>query len=263
MNIVMRELRANRKSLIIWSGCIIVLIAMGMAKYQGFAALGEEADELLATLPEFMQKAFGFGTGKLTEIKNYYSIFYMYFVLMAGIHAVMLGATIILKEARDKTADFLMVKPITRTKIITSKIIAAFINIVIFNIVIGITSISFVSVYNKGESITGDIIRVMIALFIVQCIFLGIGFLISSLTKSAKKASSLSTTILLIMYFLSMARNISDKIDFVKYITPFAYFDAKLAMNGNFDFLYIIISVIIVSIAFIITYINNQKRDII
>ncbi|MCT4598994.1 MAG: ABC transporter permease [Vallitalea sp.] len=264
MNIIIRELKANRKALIIWSVCIILFIVMGMAKFEGFSAMGEEADKLLSVYPEAIQKAFGLGTMKLTEIKGYYSIFYMYFVLIAGIHAAMLGANIISKESRDKTADFLMVKPVTRKHIITSKIIAALINIIIINLAIGITSIIYINKYNTGEPFTNTMIIIMITLFINQCIFLSMGLALSAITKSSKKASSLSTGIIVIMYMLSIARDISEKVDFVKYVTPFSYFNVKeIIRNNSVELLYVFLSLLIIIVCIIITYTKNQRKDIV
>ncbi len=61
-------------------------------------------------------------------------------------------------------------------------------------------------------------------LFILQCVFFSIGLALSALTKSSKKASSMATGILLAMYILSIAKDFSDKLDFIKYITPFFVF---------------------------------------
>ena len=58
---------------------------------------------------------------------------------MATIHAAMLGATIIAKEERDKTAEFLFVKPVSRSKIISFKLLVALVNIVILTIVAAIS----------------------------------------------------------------------------------------------------------------------------
>ncbi len=171
MNIILRELRANFKTLMIWSISIIVFLAMGMMEFAAFSTMGEEANKAMEVLPDFMQKIFGFATISLTDIRGYFSVYNVFFILLLGIHASMLGATIIAKEARDKTADFLMVKPITRQQMITSKLIAAFINLVILNVVLTVTSILFVAANNTGESVTCLIIYLMGTLLILQCVF--------------------------------------------------------------------------------------------
>ena len=65
---------------------------------------------------------------------------------MATIHAAMLGATIIAKEERDKTSEFLFAKPVLRSTIITAKLLAAFVNIVVFNL---ITFISLIRLWGN------------------------------------------------------------------------------------------------------------------
>ncbi|GKX31211.1 hypothetical protein SH1V18_36910 [Vallitalea longa] len=263
MNIVRRELRAYSKALIIWSICIILFTVLALVKYEGFAAMGNEANEILESLPDFMKNIFGMASINLAMMKDYYAILFVYYVLIAGIHAVMLGATIISKEARDKTGDFLMVKPVTRAYIITNKVLAGFISILIINIVICLSSIILVDIYNDGESITTGIIYLCLVLFIIQCIFLSIGLAISALTKSSKKATNISTAIILVMYFLDIVIKISDDLNFVKYATPFAYFDPnKVIMGNGINSLYIVLSIIIIVISVIITYTNYQRKDI-
>ncbi len=263
MNVFLKELKSHRKSLIIWCVCIVLLIAMGMTKYGAFVKTGESVEEMFEALPDAMKGIFGFGTLNITEVMGYYGIFFLYFVLMATIHAAMLGASIISKEERDKTVEFLYTKPATRNKIITSKILAAFVNVLIFNITTLISSIIIVGAYNKGESVNSDIIMLMGAMFILQLMFMFIGTGIAATTKKPKLATSISTGILLFTYMLSIAVDISDKLEKFKYITPFKYFDAKILISGEgFEAIYIVLSVVIIAVFSSMTFIFYKKRDL-
>ncbi|WDV44907.1 ABC transporter permease subunit [Clostridiaceae bacterium M8S5] len=263
MNIVLKELRSNRKSLIIWCSCMILLIAVGMIKYQGFVEMGEEANELLNSMPDIFKRVFSLDKINLSEISGYYAIFNIYFSLIAGIHAVLLGSLILIKEERDKTADFLMVKPIKRSRIVTSKIIAAVINMVILNAVTLITSMLFVNKLNKGASITSYILKIIGTLLILQFVFFSIGMMISMFTKSAKRASGISTSILLATYILSIVIGMYDKINFIRYAIPFYYFDAKkILITGKIETVYIVISIAIILAGIALTYKKYQYRDI-
>ena len=62
----------------------------------------------------------GFSDLDLSKVSGYYGMLFIYLLLMATIHAAMLGATIIAKEERDKTSEFLFVKPVSRSKVITT-----------------------------------------------------------------------------------------------------------------------------------------------
>ncbi len=263
MNIVLRELKANRKALIIWCISMFLFIVMGMVKYSGFSKMGSEVNKMMESLPKVMTSMFGINSIDLTSVGGYYSIFFIYFTLIAGIHAIMLGATIISKEERDKTADFLMVKPIKRHKAVTSKLIAAFINVLILNIVTFVGSVVNVAFYNKGESISGEIFKITCTLLILQIVFLSLGLLFSSLTKTTKKATGLSTGVILAMYIISLAIPLTNKLDFFRFITPFYYFDAKDIMLGQgIEMIYVLISLIIVILATSLTYVFFNKKDL-
>lgn len=262
MNIVLRELRANLKSLIIWCVSMVFLIGVGMVKYSGIAAVGQSANELLNQLPAAMKSILGMNYLDLTSISGYYGMFFLYFLLLGGTHAVMLGAIIISKEERDKTADFLFVKPIVRGRVITAKLIAVLINLVVFNLVTLLASVFFVAMYNQGEPINDQIIYLMISLFILQVIFASIGAGISGLAKNTKKAASLATTLFLITFLLSMAIELYNKIDFLKYLTPFKYFPTVEVMRGTFEPFFLFLAAAVVIGFTVLTYITFQKRDI-
>ncbi|MDF2521784.1 MAG: transporter [Clostridia bacterium] len=263
MNIVLRELRANLKSIIIWSLCMIFLIYVGMVKYSGFAAAGEGVNELMAQMPEVLKNMLGMNEMDLTSVSGFYAIFYLYFMLIAGVHAVMLGAVIISKEERDKTADFLFVKPILRSRAVTAKLAAAFINIVVLNLVTLVSSIIFVGMFNEGEPINDQIVRLMLALFILQIIFLTLGASIAAIARNTKKAASVATTVLLTAFILSIAIDLNDKIDYLTFLTPFKYFNAgKVMREGSYEPVYLLLSAAIAAACTAVTYVVYKRRDL-
>ena len=96
----------------------------------------------------------GIGSLDLATVDGYFGLLYLYLVIMASIHAAMLGATMISKEERDKTAEFLFVKPISRTTVITAKLGASIVIVIVFNLVTLLSSIVFVDFFNEGDSVT-------------------------------------------------------------------------------------------------------------
>ncbi len=263
MNVFMREMKANRKALIIWSLGMILLIASSMGKYAGLSASGQSINELLAQMPQSLKAIMGMGTFDLTMATGYYGVLFIYVAMMATIHATMLGANIISKEERDKTAEFLFLKPISRNKIITSKLLASVVNILIFNLVTFVSSILMVQKYSKGEAVIGDITRLMVGMLFLQLIFLFIGTAIAATSKHPKNAPPLATGILLFTFMLSIAIDLNNRIENLKYLTPFKYFDAKNLMYARgFEPIYVILSVIIIVVLFRVTYVFYENRDL-
>lgn len=263
MNVFIREMNANRKALILWSIGVVLMISGSMGKYAGLSTSGQSINDLMAQMPQSLKAIMGIGTFDLTTINGYYGMLYIYLAMMAGIHATMLGAAIISKEERDKTVEFLFSKPISRAAIITSKLLAAVVSLLIFNLVTLASSILLVQTYGKGEGIIGDISRLMLGMFILQLIFLSIGTAIAAISKQPKKAQSLATGILLVTLILSVAIDLNQRLDVLKYLTPFKYFEAKsLMFTGGVDPVYLILSSVIIMVLIKVTYTFYESRDL-
>lgn len=263
MNVFMREMKANRKALIIWCIGVFLMVASGMGKYAGFSGSGQSINDLLAQMPQSLKAIMGMGTFDLTTATGFYGVLFIYLAMMATIHATMLGADIISKEERDKTAEFLFLKPISRTRIITLKLSASLVNIIIFNLVTFVSSILMVQKYSKGEAIIGGITRLMLGMFILQLIFLLIGTAIAAVSKHPKTAPSLATGILLLTFILSIAIDMNSRIENLKYLTPFKYFDAKNLLNTRgFEPVYVILSAVIIAVLLRATYVFYKSRDL-
>lgn len=251
------------KSLIIWCIGVFLMVVSGMAKFTGLSSSGESLNTLFTDMPKSLQVIMGVGTFDLNKASGFYGLLFIYLVLMATIHAAMLGATIIAKEERDKTSEFLFVKPVSRTTVITAKLLAAFTNIAVFNLVTWVSSVAIVGKYADGESVNGDIAITMIGMFFLQLLFMVIGSAISSLKKRPKTAGSLAAGILLLTFVLSVAIDLNESMEALKYVTPFKYFEAKNMMyGGGFDTGYVILTAILFTALTAVTYIFYKKRDL-
>ncbi|MBT2679956.1 ABC transporter permease subunit [Bacillus sp. ISL-35] len=262
MNLFKRELKGNRKALIIWCIGVIFMVASGMAKYSSLEGNGQSMNALMADMPKSLQAIMGTGSLDLSTPIGYFGVLFLYLAVMAAIHAAMLGSNIIAKEERDKTVEFLLVKPISRTWMISAKLSAALVNILIFNLVTLAASVGMVGKYTEGEDITGEIALLMIGMFILQLIFLVIGTAIAAVLKNAKKATSLATGILLFLFILSIAIDLNEKLDGLKFLTPFKYYDAKLVLEeGGFEPVYLGLSGLLLFVLTVVTYVFYRKRD--
>ncbi|MGJ7919006.1 ABC transporter permease subunit [Neobacillus sp. LXY-4] len=264
MNVFWRELKANRKSLIIWSIGVFFMVVSGMAKYEAYSSSGQSINDLMADMPKSLKAVMGFGEVDLSTIGGYYTILYIYLLLMATIHAVMLGASIIAKEERDKTSEFLFVKPVSRNTVITAKLLAAFTNVVVFNLVTLGSLIFYIGRLNtSGEDVNGDIALTMAGMFFLQVLFMVIGTALASIKSKPKKAASVATGILLLTYMLSIIIDLNENLEGLKYLTPFKYFEAKDVMfGGGLDNVFVILSVAVSVLLIIVTYTFFKKRDL-
>lgn len=265
MNIYWRELKAGYKSFLIWSATMVFLVAAGMLKYSAFAKSGESVNDLFNSMPPGLLQAMGIPPGvDFSSIGVFYSIFFLYFLLLMSVHSCLLGASIIAKEERDKTADFLLVKPIRRRRAVTAKILAALTMVVLYNLVTFVTSALFVEQSNTtGVSLTSAIFSLCIFLLILQVLFLCIGLILGAWARSAARAAGIATAIILGTFVLKVLINLQEDLNFLQFLSPFDYFNASEIMFDNqFNVWFIVLSLGVSAAAVVGTYIFYQKRDL-
>lgn len=264
MNIFIRELKAHRKSLITWCIGTFYMVAASMWKFGTEYSSNQSLSELISQLPEAVRVILGIrGSFDLSTAGGYYGLLYYYLVLMATIHSAMIGASIISKEEQNKTTEFIVAKPVTRNEIITSKLLAGFTNIFIFNMVTTLSSIIMVEYYNKGQSITKEIIMLMIGMFILQLIFLLVGTACAAIIKNPKMSLGVTLTILLFTFMLAKVIDMNSKLERLRYFTPIKYFDAEqLLLQGGFKPVFLVLCVVTIAILFSSSYVFYNKRDL-
>ena len=262
MNILLRELRANFKSLLIWSGIALLFVTVGFSKFSAY----EGNPELLAILdgvPPVVLEAFSLNAFNLTTITGFLGVMFTYFALILSISAVMWGSDIITKEERDKTVEFSLTLPVSREKFITAKTAASFVNCVVLLLVTWAITVVNVTKYKPDSEFFHFLTLSMLAIFIMQMIFLALGVFLGCAMKQHKRASSTAVSILLVTYIFSIISGLSKNLEFLKYFSPFKYFDpAVLLRESRFDLIYIGLSLLIVVAALAGSYLTYSKRDL-
>ena len=262
MNIFFRELKANLKSLLIWSAIIMLLIFMTVAKYSAFAG-DPETLKMLDSMPPAMLDALSMRGFNLTTISGFYGVMFVYFGLMAAIAAAMWGSDSISKEERDKTVEFSLVLPVTRSRVVTAKGLAALVNCIAFVLITWVVSLVAVRSFNPDQAFYNFLALEMEAMFVIELIFLAIGLLLGCAMKQYKLSGSTAVAIILATYFMSIMAVMNEKLDFLKYFTPFKYFDAReLFRSGKMDVTYLLISAAIIIVCVVAAYWIYNKRDL-
>lgn len=262
MNIFLREIKANLKSLLIWCGVMLLLIVISVAKFSAFAN-DPSMLAILDSMPKAMIDAMSLRAFNMTTLNGFYGLMSIFFGLMGGIAAAMWGSDSITKEERDRTVEFSLVLPVSRSRVITAKALAALVNCILFVGFTWVISIVSVQPYAPDASFYSFLILVMAAMFIIELIFLAIGILLGCAMKHYKQAGSTAVAIILVTYFLYVFSGMQTELVFLKYFTPFKYFDAAEFINsGQLNGIYLLISGGIIVISLVAAYYAYNKRDL-
>jgi ABC-2 type transport system permease protein len=259
-----REFKRNLKSLIIWSIVLSGLILLTLSIFPQFAEQQKAMERLLEIYPDSIKKAFGMNNLNMGDLLGFYGVeIYMMTTLLGSIYSAILASNILAKEENEKTIEFLLSKPITRSQIVTEKLLAVLVNVLILNGVSTVTSIIGFQFAKDPDVPTDTFSLLIVATILLHLTFGAIAFMLSSILKKTRNIVSVSLGIVLVAYFMNVMAGVSEDLEILKYFTPFKYVDAALIINNNeLDTLYMFIMVAVILISILTAYMVYRKKDI-
>ena len=260
MTIVKHELRQNKISFLIWTAAIGFLLAVCVFLYPEMKGEMEGVSDIFSSMGSFTA-AFGMDRLNFGTLMGYYAIECGNVLGLGGaFFAALCAVSMLSKEEKDRTAEFLLTHPVSRVRIITEKLIAVLIQITALNLII--YAISVGSMTAVGEDIPWTEINLLhLAYYILQIELACICFGISAFMR--KGSTGIGLGVAAIMYFLNLIANISETAEFLKYITPFGYCDgADIVANGSLDGTMVVIGAVIGMIGIAAAYLKYVRKDI-
>jgi ABC-2 type transport system permease protein len=262
MNIFLRELRAGLKSLLIWSVVMVLLILVGTAKFSAYYN-NPSMLEVLNAMPKAIVDAMSLNAFNLTTLSGFFGLMFIYFGLLGGIAAAMWASDSVSKEERDKTVEFSLVLPVSRGRVITAKALAALVYSIVFVLVTWVGSIVAAQSYKPDQAFYKFLALEMEAMFVIELIFLAVGLLLGCAMKRYKLSGSTAIAIILVTYFLSVMSGMQSSLAFLRYFSPFKYFDsATFFTRGRLDGGYLLLSAAIIVVCVAAAYWIYNRRDL-
>lgn len=101
-----------------------------------------------------------------------------------------------------------------------------------------------------------------LAVLLLQLTFACLGFLASVIIRRSQNVLPFSLGLVMVSYFLGIASVLSEKLDFLKYLSPFKYVDAvDILSQQRIDPTYLVIMVLIDVIAVAMSYYLYRRKD--
>ena len=257
------EFKRNLKSFILWAVIISGLAALELFLFPAFEDSFDGMESFLDMFPQAFLEAFGMGEGGLdiTTIYGWFGIeAYLFVTLIGGSYAAILGGSILSKEEDEKTIEFLMSKPISRSHVFFGKVIVVGINILLLNVVMSIVLLISFSVLADLEVVVW--LLYSFAPIILHIIFASLSLLISIFVTKSRIVLSISLGIVLGMYVVKLISTLTDAGEFLKYFTPYEYIDAEMLYQDHMiKPLYLLLSIGIVAISLVSAWRLYMKKD--
>jgi ABC-2 type transport system permease protein len=262
MNIYKHEFRMHLQSVIIWSVSLVLMMFVFMSVFTSFAVDAELLNEMMSRFPKELLIAFGMNGLDLATVLGFFSFVFLFCQICLAIQAANYGFSILSMEERELTADFLLAKPVSRTTVLTSKLLAALTGLTITNAVVWTSSFTFITMFREGRSYdSGRLLLLLSSIVLFQLFFLTVGMLISLLVKRVRNVTPYSMGLAFGMYVLSSFGDMLGD-DTLEIITPFRQFEPNyIIRNGEFELPLVLLSVAVTVISMAGSYFLYLRKD--
>lgn len=260
MTLFRHELRQDWKALAIWTGSIAFFIAVCVFLYPEMESEMGNVGDIFASMGSFTA-AFGMDRLNFGTLIGFYAIECGNVLGIGGaLFAGLTGANMLAKEEKDRTAEFLLTHPIRRSYAVSAKLAALLAELVILNAAAYLTAIA--SILAIGYEVPWKELNLLhLSNFLVQVELASIGFGISAFLR--RSGMGIGMGVAIGMYFINLTANLTDKVDYLKYMTPFGYAEgADVVSEGALDGTKIAIGMAVSVVCIALAYAKYTKKDI-
>lgn len=262
-NIFLLEFRTRLTSVLIWAGSVASVVLIYMAMYPLFADEAEVMNRTFQQFPPEFRAAFGIGEIDFSTVMGFFSFVYLFIQLLLAIQASNYGFGMLSVEERERTADFLMSKPVSRSQIFVSKFVAALCGLALTQAIVWAATFGFVEAFRGERPYDPDLIAYLLGgLVPFQLFFFSVGTMISLLVRRIRNATPYGLGLGFGMYLLGAFSDLLGEAK-LEYLTPFKHFNPEYAItNGHFDSALLGLNLMVTIIALLVSYVRYLRRDI-
>lgn len=253
-----KEFKTQIKSLLIWITVILCLFTLIFAIYPSIMSSDNIAaiDEMMLIFPEELLKAFNFDLASISTSYGYFkSEGLTLLVMISSCFSALLGSTILLKEEDEKTSEYMLTLPISRTYIINIKYATGILIIIIFSLIT--TLFNYFGLIFTCDINTKEYLMLSFSILLPMLSFYSIMFFISTLFSKTKYSTAISLGFVFTCVLIQMLSTMSSNVEFLKYFTILTLGNSRdIILNQTINISHIFITIFIV----FITYIGSNYR---
>lgn len=258
--VIKREILLNIKNMLIWSLSVGILGLICILMYQSMEGEMKDMADAFSNMGAFSE-AFGMSTLSIATLKGYFA------TEIGAVHglgscmfAAIVAINIISKEEEAHTGEFIFSLPLSRSKILTAKLICVAVMLIVFTCVC--TVFYLIGFKVVGEEVpTDQFFTFMGRQLLMNAEVAGICFGLSSISGKNHMGLGLGMALLFYAYDV-MGRVIPDLKDYL-FIGPYSYANAaEIFTDAETPVKAIVLAVVILIAGVVYAFWNFERRDL-
>lgn len=262
MTVFRFEFRQAIRSTLAWCLGLTLIVLIFMFFYPVYANDIETMKPLFEKLPEIVLKSLGVNIETLFTALGFYTFILLYIQLITSIQAIMLGLGIVGKEVRLKMSDFILTKPMDRSKILIQKSLAVFAHIGITWTYLTVISYVMLQVV-KTEALNNEAFALFVlSTLLLQILFAGLGIVIAVSIRKLKSVVGVAMSVVFSLFVMNLMQAILDEA-WLRYLSPFQWFDKTyIFYNMSYEWPMLAMWALVTVISLVGAYVVFTRKDI-
>ena len=255
-------LRSRKWSIFWWCVGIASFVALELSVYPSVKSQAKQLNQLLEKLPGTVRSLFG--ASDLFSPVGYLNsrLYYLLLPLFFSILTIGIGSSLIAKEETDGTLELLLARPISRARLLLSKMFGGL--GVIFTIAI-VTAIAII-IGVKAVSLPMPAPSIIFATLMAMLLAMLFGMIALAVTclggKGRGSAVGLACLVGIGGYIVASLENDVHWLKWPAKIFPYHYYNPSDVLNGHYNWLVVSWLVVGILILGLISWYAFRQRDI-
>lgn len=238
LTLIKRDLKDKLLGLLFTICVMGFVIVLGLTFYPKVASsgIGTAIQEMLEAFPKEMLERFHVSSiPDLSSFPIYFSLILSVLFLAMCIYACYQGASAAVRDESDHNAVLYFAQPVSRESAILSHYAARL--MILFLLNSGLFLISYVGADSvvKMEDLFSTLLRVFWLLYLVEVLYFSVCFLISAFLYHVSQAPAAAFGLFLGSFVVGVLGSIVEKLNFLKWFSPYYYFPISDLMRPDFS----------------------------
>lgn len=259
-------LRVNLKGIMNYASGSAFYILFMIWLYPGLAGSTKAIDDLVQAMPEGVGNAFGLNNGFASAEAFISGEYYgLILVLILSIVCVQMSTQLMARLVDRGSMAYLLATPTTRRKVAFTQALVLATSLFIIMAVTTLAGFLGKIWFLDGDYPfnSGRFLQLNTVAFLLFFAVGGLSFLVSSVSNDEKKALGISGAITFGFFTLDLLGKISAKLDGLRYLTVFTFYQPGNIINGTVDVTQVSICLLLIGlVAFALGIELFRRRDL-
>ncbi|WP_410765762.1 ABC transporter permease subunit [Haloferax sp. DFSO60] len=257
------ELAQRRRSIVIVSVLLVATVGLTIAVFPSFGQSDVNFNELLESYPDAFQSAFVGSVTDITSLDGYLVIelYQLVWLLIVGGYFAYSAGSLIAGEVDNRSAEFVLVRPISRTRFVLGKFLAMIPTVAIVDlIVLAAVLLGAALIEEELRLYRLLLVHLVGGLYLLACV--SIGLLASAYFQRVRRAQGAALGAIFGTFFLDSITTDTDyeflgSLSLARYIDP-----GDLLILGEIDWGGVAVLVVATCVFVVLAAEMFERRDL-